>query len=228
MIEQLGVNAVDIGIAVVLLLSAIMGFFRGFVHEVFSVGGWVGATAAAVYGFPYAQPHVQEFISVEWIANAVAGAGLFIVTLLLLALVTGFVTSLIKDSALSPLDNSLGFLFGLARGALLICLVYIGLTWMVLDEDEDPPSWLAEARSHNLMALGSDWLMSLVPEETYRAAREKAVGAERDAQKMIEDKTQEQLNQMLTLPPKGGESPPPGGYEPGARQDMDRLYEGVQ
>ncbi|MDH5749729.1 MAG: CvpA family protein [Rhodospirillales bacterium] len=124
-------TVVDIGVAAVLLISAFLAYSRGFVHEVLSVGGWVGATFAAIYGFPYVKPYAREYIETVLFADIAAGAILFILSLVILSLITRGISSRVKDSSLNELDRSLGFLFGIARGAILVCLVYIAAEWLI-------------------------------------------------------------------------------------------------
>ena len=45
----------------------------------------------------------------------------------MLTILTGYVARLVRSSALSPIDRTLGFIFGLARGAFLVCLAYLVL-----------------------------------------------------------------------------------------------------
>ncbi|MDP6122042.1 MAG: CvpA family protein, partial [Rhodospirillales bacterium] len=53
--DNLPVNVADVGVGVVLLVSALLAYSRGFVHEVLAVGGWIGAIFATFYGFPHAK-----------------------------------------------------------------------------------------------------------------------------------------------------------------------------
>ena len=53
------VNALDIGVGILLLISAVFAYLRGLVQEVLSIAGWIGAIFATVYGFPYAQPFAR-------------------------------------------------------------------------------------------------------------------------------------------------------------------------
>lgn len=225
--EQLGINGIDITIGVILLLSALFAYMRGFVHEVLSVGGWVGATFAALYGFPYARPYAREFIPVDWMADLAAGAVLFVVSLLVLSVLSRFISRAVQESSLNAIDRALGFLFGLARGTLVVLLIFLGISWM--SEEKNRPDWLVEARSYSALVSGSDWLVTLVPEETARAAKEQATSAGGDAQQLIEQQRQlEQLQNMLTPEPKAENPQPRDGYGRQERKEMDRLNEGLR
>ena len=119
---ELPFTFLDIAIGVVLLISGLLAFVRGFVHEVLAVGAWIGAIVVAVFGFPYHRPYARDLIPHELVADAAAGAAIFVVALVVLSLLTRALSDRVKDSALNALDRSLGFVFGLLRGAVLVCL----------------------------------------------------------------------------------------------------------
>lgn len=221
---DLNVNGADIAIGVLLLISALLAYARGFVHEVLSVVGWVGAIFAAIYGLPYAKPYARDLIPNELAADLAAGVVIFLVTLVLLSLFTRAIATVVKNSALNMLDRSLGFLFGLARGGVLVCVAYLALSWIIPPEEH--PSWIVGARSLPLVERGATMLRSLVPgTEIERAGRE-AEQAREKARKALE--AQRVLNDILTKEPK---APPPqdrGGYDAGERRRMEQLIQGTQ
>ncbi|MGA0394649.1 MAG: CvpA family protein, partial [Rhodospirillales bacterium] len=61
--DSLPVNATDLVIFVVLLISALLAFARGFVHELLSIVGWIGAIFATIYGYPYLKPFARDLIT---------------------------------------------------------------------------------------------------------------------------------------------------------------------
>jgi len=212
---------VDIAIVVVLLVSGLLAFIRGFVQEVLAVGAWVGAIVIAVLGFPYAQPYARDLIPHELAANVAAGAAIFVVALVVLSLLTRSLAKRVKDSALNALDRSLGFLFGLFRGAVLVCLAYIALEWMVGSQQ---PSWLRDARAMPLVEWGADQLKSLVPSQAKKAGGDAADDARDQARKVLE--TERLLRDIMTPEPKGPSTDAErGGYDAKERREMERLLE---
>ena len=153
----------DIVIAGVLLVSALLAYMRGLVKEVLAVGAWVGAALATLYGFTFAKTYVQQVISVQLIANIVTGLGIFIVTLVVLNLISHAISRRVKGSALSALDRALGFVFGLARGAVLICLLYLGASWIWTVEEL--PEFFLQARSLPVVQSGAELLLALAPQQ---------------------------------------------------------------
>ena len=153
----------DIVIAGVLLVSALLAYMRGLVREVLAVGAWVGASFATLYGFNFAKSYVQQVISVQLFANIVTGLGIFIATLVLLNVISHAISKGVKGSALSELDRALGFGFGLARGAVLICLLYLGASWIWTVEEL--PEFILQARSLPVVQSGADLLLALAPQQ---------------------------------------------------------------
>jgi membrane protein required for colicin V production len=212
---------VDIAIVVVLLVSGLLAFIRGFVQEVLAVGAWVGAIVIAVLGFPYAQPYARDLIPHELAADAAAGAAIFVVALVVLSLLTRSLSKRVKDSALNALDRSLGFVFGLLRGAVLVCLAYIAVEWMVGSQQ---PSWLRDARAMPLVEWGAGQIKSLVPSQAKKAGGDAADDARNQTRKVLE--TERLLRDIMTPEPK---APPAdaerGGYDAKERREMERLLE---
>jgi len=215
----------DIAIGVVLLVSGLLAFVRGFVQEVLSVGAWVGAIVVAVFGFPYLRPYARDLIPHELAADVAAGAAIFVVALVVLSLLTRALSDRVKDSALNALDRSLGFVFGLLRGAVLVCLAYIAIEWLMVPSQQ--PSWLRDARAMPLIEWGADQLKSLVPSETKDAGTDAADDARDRARKVLE--TERLLRDIMTPEPKGPATDAErGGYDAKERREMERLLESDQ
>ncbi len=222
------VNGLDIGIAALLLISAVFAYARGLVHEVLSVAGWIGASFATVYGFPYLKPFARQLTGIDIVADFGAGIVIFVVALVLLSLITRRISKMVKSSGLGAIDRSLGFLFGLARGALIVVVAYIGLG-MVYPGDEQP-KWIHQARSMELIAPGATWLATLIPENlsAITGADDKAKDG-KGAKKADQPAGKRRVMQDLMAPkPKSGETKEPDGYGGKELQQMDRLHDNIQ
>ena len=103
------------------MLSAVFAFARGFVREAFSVVAWGGAAAITLYGFGWAYDRVDPYVHNPLLSQVIAGFGLFVVSLIVLTMITGILARMVSMTAFSPIDRTLGFLFGLARGVFLVC-----------------------------------------------------------------------------------------------------------
>ena len=125
-------TAVDGVVAVLIILSAILAYSRGLVREMMAIVGWIGA---AILGYTFAaqaQPLVKEipfigdFLRDSCELSIIAAfAGVFAIGLVLAALFTPLLSSVIQRSALGGIDQALGFLFGVARGVLLVLIAFV-------------------------------------------------------------------------------------------------------
>ncbi len=156
-------NWVDLAVLGVIVVSALVGLLRGLVREGLGVAAWVCATvAASPYGaFPYVQPFARKHIADPGIADAVAFGGVFLVVLVVLLLLVGWISRAVRGSALGGLDRTLGVVFGLARGAALLAIAYIvaGIGIAV----EQWPAPVLEARSLPLVYRGAAWVRQQLP-----------------------------------------------------------------
>jgi membrane protein required for colicin V production len=126
-----GFTIIDGAVAAVIVLSALLAYARGFVREALAIAGWVGAAILAFVFAPQAEPLVSaapvigEFIgdSCE-LAIIAAFAAVFAVTLVVFSLFTPLLSGLVQGSVLGGLDQGLGFLFGVARGVLLVAVAF--------------------------------------------------------------------------------------------------------
>ena len=228
--EQIGdfpVNLFDVGVVVVLLVSAVFAYARGFVHEIFSIAGWIGAAAATFYGFPYVQPYARQFITMEILADLAAGTLIFLFALVFLSIVTRSISSRVKDSALNALDRALGFLFGLLRGALIVVIAYIGFELLVPKKDQ--PEWVQSARAMQLIEPGADLLIAHLPED-YAIKRRKAAKDAGSIKKKAGDllDSGKVVRDLITPAPKAGDTKRSDGYDRKERHDMERLIGNTQ
>ncbi len=216
------INLTDAAVVLVILISGLLAFFRGLVHEVLAVVSWIGAALATIYGFPYARPYATELITVPLIADMVAGVGIFLVTLVVLSVLTNFVSHRIRQSALGPLDRSLGLVFGFLRGAVLIAVARLALNSLLPREDH--PEWITEAKVRPLVARGAVLLVSILPERLRREIGTE-FGATKDG---IEELQRLRDYQNLLNPPAKGDAPVgESGYNTRERDEMRRAFEGI-
>ncbi|MGH7050979.1 MAG: CvpA family protein [Acetobacteraceae bacterium] len=154
-------NWVDLLVLGVVVLSALFGFVRGVVREVLGVGAWIGAGAVAWVAFPWASGVAGRAITNRNIADGVAIVVVFVVCLIVLSLIAAWIGGVVRHSALGGLDRTLGLIFGLARGAVLIALAYI-----VVGLVEAPAAWppaVREARALPYAYDGAVWMIHLLP-----------------------------------------------------------------
>jgi membrane protein required for colicin V production len=189
--DGLPLTAFDGAVLLVLALSVLVSLVRGATREALTLSTWVGALVVAYLGFPYAHELIQRTVGDELVARGLATGLVFVVPLIGFKVVAGILGRHVPGGAFGTFDRAVGVAFGVARGALIICAAYLGLTMVLIPAEH--PSWIQEARSLPYVQRGADWLTSLVPEEVQEQSRQ-AVDA-------IEEKAFEALGEAAkTLP----------------------------
>ncbi len=127
-----GFTLIDGAVALVIVLSAVLAYSRGLVRESLAIAGWAGAAVLAYIFAAKAQPLVKELPVVgKFLADScelsiiAAFAAVFAIGLVIAALFSPLLSSLVQRSVLGGLDQGLGFLFGVARGVLLVAVAFI-------------------------------------------------------------------------------------------------------
>ena len=138
-------NWVDTLVLLIVVLSAIIAFARGFISEVLGIAAWVGAFFLANAGAPMLRPAMRTWLGNADIADAASYGAVFLVGLVVLSILTGIVGGAVRNSVLGGVDRTLGIVFGTARGLVILAAIYVGIGFVV--PVERWPEGVAEARS---------------------------------------------------------------------------------
>ena len=162
-----GFTIVDAIVAVVILISAILAYSRGFVREGMSILGWIAAAILAYIFAPKAVPLIKEIpILKDFIADScelsviAAFAGVLAVALVVASIFTPLFSSAVQRSALSGVDQALGFVFGVLRGLLLVAIALVIYDRVVVS---DSVPMVDESRTAKIFARSSDKLDETIP-----------------------------------------------------------------
>jgi membrane protein required for colicin V production len=205
--NELPLTLFDVIVLVVVGLSALAALTRGAVAEILGLASWAGAAVIAFAALPWAGPMVRAAVASDPIADLLAVAGVFLVALVMLKLVTGTVSRAVAGSALGPIDKLLGLVFGALRGAVVVAAAYLVASHLLKPEMQ--PDWIRQAYLIEPVRAGSAMLERLVP-EAYRREGIAAAGVAVDAaQGVLQDAT--------------GAAPAGQGYTPEQRQALEKL-----
>lgn len=126
-----GFTIIDGVVALVIVLSALLAYGRGFIREMMAIVGWIAAAVLAFLFAPRVEPLVREIPVIgDFLADScelsVIGAFALVlaITLVVVSLFTPLFSSLVQRSILGGLDQGLGFIFGVARGILLVAIAF--------------------------------------------------------------------------------------------------------
>jgi membrane protein required for colicin V production len=129
----------------VVLFSAVLAMVRGFSREVLSIVSWGGSAVAAYYLYPKLVPYAKHYTDDDRIAVVGSAAVVFLVALIIISFITMKIADFIIDSRIGALDRTLGFLFGAARGVLLLVVAVAFWNWLV--DEAHRPAWVNNAKS---------------------------------------------------------------------------------
>lgn len=122
---------VDGGVGGIALISGVLAYARGLTRELFAIFGWVIAAGLAFYGAPFIEPLIREapvvgqFLASSCVISMITAFVLVVAfALLVLSVFTPLASSVVLDSPLAPVDRTLGFVFGVARGLALVAVGY--------------------------------------------------------------------------------------------------------
>jgi membrane protein required for colicin V production len=147
----------------VMLVSALLAMIRGFMREILSIAAWVIAAVATLYAYSRLLPMAKTYFNNDIIAAGAVIGGTFLGTLLIVSIITVRFSDMVLDSRVGALDRTLGFLFGLARGLIIVVVAFLFFAWLVPPRTQ--PSWVANAKSRVVLQSTGDWLISLLPDD---------------------------------------------------------------
>lgn len=169
----------DIVVVVILLISSVVAFLRGFVREILTIVGLAGASTTALTAGPKLAPGLENWLTSDlgkdaedakmWgmipydiAAGFLSYAGLFVITLVVLSLISHWIAKSVHAVGLGPVDRSLGVVFGVVRGLVLIGLLY--MPFHILMQDKDKDDWFGSSHTFSYVEYTSEFLMTFLPE----------------------------------------------------------------
>ena len=108
----------DIILAGIMIISALLALMRGFTREVLSLIAWLTALGAAIFAVrnPQLVDMAKQYIEPPIVAMIGLGGAVFLVSLIIASLISVKISDTVVDSSAGAFDRSLGFVYGLARG----------------------------------------------------------------------------------------------------------------
>lgn len=197
----------------IMLISGLLALMRGFTREVLSLVAW-GVAAVAAY-FAIKQQKLIDFamqnlpyLEKEVVAQIAVGGAAFIVTLIIVSIISVKISDFVVDSSAGAFDRTIGFFFGLARGFVFVTICYLFYGWLYTPDKQQ--AWVRTAMSMPAIMTTGNWLCGLMPQEICDTLSNTA---------------------LLKNPDQaGGEpknQPPEGGYKNTENQGLENLIQGT-
>jgi len=178
-------TAFDVGVGLLIFISAILATARGLTREILSLATWAGSAALAIYMVYYYPQIARGYIREELVADIATVIVTFIVSLIVLNLITIRIADFVVDSKIGPLDRALGFVFGGLRGILIAVVIVVFGQWLL---GSSLPAWAKESRSLPMLSSLGDSLISTLPD---------------NLEQQVSDFLQRGTNSEITLPSTG-------------------------
>lgn len=229
---------VDILALAVLLISAAIAFIRGFIREVLTIFGTVGAAAAAYFGGPKFVPLAQGWLGVvpdeepkrlfdvvpyDLLGTICAYGGIFIFVIIALSIISHFMAETAKAMGMGPVDRTLGVIFGGVRGLLLLGLMYLPVHLMVAPETKE--SWFEGSKTHFYIEKTATVMANFLPESTLKDMEEKVEDQTASTREKLEGLNLLQKQGARPAADEQNQNKAAPGYSEEFRDDMDRLFE---
>jgi membrane protein required for colicin V production len=162
-------TALDIFVLLLLGGGALVGFVRGFVHEVLALAAWLAAVIALKLFHAPVTSAVAGLASGPASAAVIAFAILFVPTYFLVRVLAQRAGHASRRSILGPVDRFLGGGFGMLKGLVGATLVFL-LANMATDMTYGPtaerPAWMTRSRTFPLLNASGRAIVDMV--DSYR------------------------------------------------------------
>ena len=193
----------------IMLLSGLLALMRGFTREVLSLVAWGVAAVAAYFAIKqggliaWAMTNVP-YLDKEILAKIAVGAAAFVVTLIIVSIISVKISDYVVDSSAGAFDRTLGFLFGVARGFVFVAIAYLFYGWLLPFDKQEP--WVRSAFSLPMIKSTGEKLLALMPPEIAETLSNTALLKNQEA---------------------GKDGQPEAGYQNNETQGLDNLIQGT-
>ena len=209
----------DILLIGIMLVSGLLAMMRGFLREALAVLAWIGALVATWVMYPILKQPVRDKIDPDYLADILVIAGVFIFVLVVISIITMRFSDVVLESRVGALDRTLGFLFGLLRGFVLVVIAYLFFAWLVSPAQR--PQWVQTARSLDLIVAAGDYIRSVLPEDL----QEQFFDTWKNGGKPEQGEPDKAPEDQPGVIPEGNKEGNAGGYRSSERSGLEQLLE---
>ena len=219
------ITLLDILLLVVMLVSGLLAMIRGFMREVLSITAWGTAAVVTLVLYNKLLPIAKANISSDIVAAIAVVGGVFLVTLLIVSVITVRISDMILDSRIGALDRTLGFLFGLGRGLIIVVVAFIFFAWLVPASKQ--PDGVRNAKSLTTLQYVGDSLQAMLPQDMdsifSKLIKNRPRGTDEDNPDAVPGQRSDQGAPDVT-----GSIRQPAGYQRSDRTDMKQLIDATR
>lgn len=217
----------------IMIISGLLALMRGFTREVLSLMAWgiAGLAALGAVLSPELNRIAGLYLQPDIVAKIALGGGVFLIVLIIMSLISVRIADWVLDSAAGAFDRTMGFVYGLARGLLLVAIAYLFYIWLVPKEKHE--EWIRNARLLPVVEEVSSVVMSFLPADIAEVLKGKTYITDQDGtagqpaateqdEEGYQAGQQRNLNQLIEST-EGGSNPPPSNSE---EPDQEPVFGG--
>jgi uncharacterized membrane protein required for colicin V production len=176
----------DIIVLVIIGISTLFAFFKGFIKTIVSLFGWLAAVGITYVSLPHVKPLLLQHFHNEMAVNFLSPTAVFLVALIIMAIINYQIILVATPLRGGTIDRSLGVALGLLRGAFFVCILFIvivvlspklGLNKASDDTvassevvttrqtgiDAAAPQWMKKSQSYPLLKSSAEFLLGTLP-----------------------------------------------------------------
>lgn len=242
----------DIIVILALVASAAIAYLRGFTREFLTILGIVGGLAAAYVFGPMSQPVVRGFFGAQdgpdaarfldlipypLIADVLTYGTIFVLVVVVLSLFSHWLSEIISNIGLGPVDRTAGVAFGLVRGVVLLSVLYLPVHLII--EDPVKAEWFKGSRTQGYIAGAAERIAAAVPgiKDKTDAAEEKVTQTAAKARETHDlfsgfglfgsgdGEKKEEGENPNDIAPAAGQDRSDSGYNDRERRGLENLIE---
>jgi membrane protein required for colicin V production len=159
----MGLTILDFVLLGIMLVSGLLALMRGFTREILSLVAWGLAALAAFFASrqPEAVGFLKTYLDKEILAQIAVAAVAFVLTLIVVSIISVRISDAVVDSAAGAFDRTLGFIYGLLRGLILVAIAYLFYGWLTPIDNQE--IWIKNAQSLPIVRGTSNALLNLMP-----------------------------------------------------------------
>ncbi len=234
---------IDLIICAIILVSALVAFFRGFIREVLTILGVVGGLFAAyVFGDSLAPfyadlmgvnpdtppEEAEKFMGIlpyPLLADILGYITIFLLVVIILGIISHYLSKFVENVGMGMVDRTLGVFFGIARGVILLGVIYLPIHMFV--EQEEKNSWFEDSRTIMYVEWTADWLTGFLPEDFVKENAQDKVDETRETLKKLEilPEAQKMMSTMDDAQASSKGDEPAQGYDGSQRESLENLIE---
>lgn len=170
----------DIIISTVIISSTLLGLYRGAIHILINLLGFVASIFLAFFFYDYARIILIGYVSNDLALSIFSAVASYILSLIIFTFIASRALSALSVIRCGPIDRVLGFVLGGARGCLFsliiftIVAIFTAGTYSEAEkiddlihnlEREKYPEWLQSSFSTEYMEISMKEVILYTPEE---------------------------------------------------------------